>query len=70
MKKISILFLALALAMTLAACEKDGPMEETGEKIDRSVEKTKDKIQDTFDPRGPAEKAGEKIDETVEDVRD
>lgn len=66
MKKFSILFLSLALAMTLAACEKDGPMEQTGEKIDQAVEKTKEKI----DPRGPAEKVGEKIDKTVEEVKE
>ncbi len=65
MRKICILCLILALATVLAACEKEGPMEQTGEKIDQAIEKTKEKI----DPRGPAEKVGEKIDNTVEEVK-
>ncbi|MFA5699697.1 MAG: hypothetical protein WC913_00270 [Desulfuromonas sp.] len=66
MKKIAILFLILGLALTLAACEKKGPMEKAGEKVDQAVEKTKDAI----NPKGPAEKAGEKIDDAAEEVKE
>lgn len=32
--------LALALPLVLMGCEQEGPMEETGENIDRSMEQT------------------------------
>lgn len=40
---------AFALAMTLSACEEQGPAEELGEKIDESVNDTKRAIQDAAD---------------------
>ncbi|MDD2557770.1 MAG: hypothetical protein PHH87_05685 [Desulfuromonas sp.] len=52
--------------MSLAACEKKGPMEKAGENVDRAVEK----IEDTLNPKGPAEKAGEKVDKAVKNVKD
>ncbi len=42
---------ALLLAVTLAACEKKGPAETAGEKIDNAAERAGEQI----------EKAGEKI---------
>ncbi len=66
MKKPLALFLALGLSLALTACEKDGPMEEAGEKVDRAVEKTKDAL----NPKGPAEKAGEKIDAAAEEIKE
>ena len=54
--------LGVALAGTLlwaSACRhEEGPAERAGEKLDR----TRDKIVDTIDPKGPAEKAGRAID--------
>lgn len=57
LKKLSILSISLLLATGLFACEKkttvekiqdavnpQGPMEKAGEKIDESVEKTKDAV--------------------------
>ncbi|MEP2775517.1 MAG: hypothetical protein ABJQ29_03900 [Luteolibacter sp.] len=45
----------------VTSCEKKGPAETTGEKIDEVVED----IQDSVDPKGPMEKAGEKVDEAL-----
>jgi hypothetical protein len=63
---------AVALSVTLASggvlgvagCERKGPAERAGEKIDRAAEETKDKL----DPAGPAEKAGKKVDRAVDDL--
>jgi predicted small lipoprotein YifL len=49
MNGIRKLFLALAAAavlLSLGACEKKGPFEKAGEKIDKAGEKTGDKIKD------------------------
>lgn len=45
----------------MTSCEKEGPAETTGEKIDEAVEE----IKDTVDPKGPMEEAGEKVDEAL-----
>ena len=39
-------FAIVAFATTLTACQKEGPMERAGKKVDNAVEKTGDKIQD------------------------
>ena len=49
-------------AVGLTACEKKGPAEKAGDKIDKAVEK----IDDAIDPKGPAEKAGRKIDKALD----
>ena len=49
MNAIKKLFLVLAAAVftfSLGACERKGPMEKAGEKIDKAAEKTGDKIKD------------------------
>jgi len=43
------------------ACDK-GPMQRTGERIDRATD------QDKVIGKGPAEKSGKKIDETVKEL--
>ena len=50
--------LTAALVLSLTGCEKKGPAEKAGQKIDNAGENVKDAI----NPKGPAEKAGEKID--------
>ena len=63
------LVFSLALAVGgafLSSCERKGPAERAGEKMDKSVDKLKEKI----DPSGPAEKAGKKIDDAVDDLKD
>ncbi len=36
---------AVAMVFTLAACEKEGPMERAGKKIDNAAEKVGDKVE-------------------------
>jgi hypothetical protein len=43
--------LALLAAAFLAACEREGPLERAGEKVDRAIERTGDKIEDATDRR-------------------
>lgn len=47
---------SLMLVFSLASCEKKGPAEKAGEKIDKAVEKAGEKV----------EKAGDKIKEKTE----
>ena len=64
MKKLTIAAAVLAaLSLTLTACEKKGPAEKLGEKIDESIEKVQ------HGDEGTMEKAGRKVDEAVEDAR-
>lgn len=70
LKKLSILFASLLIAAGLSACEQKGTAEKMGEKIDQTVEKAKDKVEDMAKPEGPMEKVGKKIDETVENTKE
>ena len=70
LKKLSILSASLLIAAGLFACEQKGAAEKIGEKIDQTVEKAKEKIEDVTKPEGPMEKAGKKIDETVESAKE
>ena len=68
-KVTTVLVISLALAVggaLLSSCEREGPAERAGEKMDESVNKLKEKI----DPSGPAEKAGKKLDDAVDDLKD
>jgi uncharacterized protein YjbJ (UPF0337 family) len=57
MLKRLIMFLSLIiLAAGIAGCEKEGPAEKAGEKIDEAIEQAGDKL----------EKAGDKIEEKTE----
>ena len=77
MKKnyIATLLFATTLALTLLTfgCDSQGPAEKAGEKIDKSVESTKDaagQAADKLTGQGPAEKVGESIDETAEKMKE
>jgi len=50
--------LLLALTLGLIACEKEGPAEKAGEKVDEAVEKMGDQL----------EKAGDKMEEATDKV--
>ena len=68
-KVTTALAISLAVAvggMFLSSCEREGPAERAGEKMDKSVDKLKEKV----DPSGPAEKAGKKLDNAVDDLKD
>jgi hypothetical protein len=63
--KLAAILMAAVLAtaaLGLTACEKKGPAEKAGDKIDKAVEK----VGDAIDPKGPAEKAGRKIDKALD----
>ena len=52
--------IALSFAVAgLAACDKDGPMERAGEKIDDAAKKTGESV----------EKAGEKLEDAAKDAK-
>jgi len=70
LKKLSVLSAGLLIAAGLFACEQKGPAEKAGEKFDRAVEQTQEKIEDATKPEGPMERAGKKIDEVVEDTKE
>jgi hypothetical protein len=68
-RPIAAVVLAVVLAggsTMLLGCEREGPAERFGEKVDETQEKLKDKL----NPDGPAEKAGKKLDKAVDDVTD
>ena len=56
LKKLPILLIVFYLAGGLAACEKEGPAEKAGKKIDQTMEKMGDQIED----------AGDKVKEATE----
>lgn len=70
LKKLSILFTGLLLAAGLAACEQKGSAEKIGAKIDQTIEKAKDKVEEVTRPEGPMEQAGKKIDQAVQDTKE
>jgi predicted small lipoprotein YifL len=46
LKKLFLVGAVAAVALSLGACERKGPFEKAGEKIDKAGEKTGDKIKD------------------------
>ncbi len=62
MKQALLLSLCLIpFIAPLTSCERKGPAETTGEKIDNAAEEIKDAVE----PKGPVEKAGEKVDDAL-----
>jgi hypothetical protein len=61
---IRILFVMLAVMM-VSGCERKGPMERTGERLDEIGENIKEG-ESPLKKKGPMEKAGEAIDDSVE----
>jgi len=55
-RKVLLLVCSLMLVFSLASCEKKGPAEKAGEKIDKAIEKTGEKV----------EKAGDEIKKKTE----
>lgn len=77
LKNLCISVFAAGLLLITTGCEKEGPAEKAGEKIDQAVEETKENlnearetVEDKIKTDGPAEEAGEKIDEAVEEARE
>ena len=65
-KKLTLAILTVLTVMVvgLAACEKKGPAEAAGEKIDNAAEKAGDKIDHA------ADKVGEKLNEVGDKIKD
>jgi hypothetical protein len=59
---IAVMLALTVAALPLAGCEREGPSERAGEKVDRAIDDAKDKL----DPKGPGEKAGEKVDDALD----
>jgi ABC-type transporter MlaC component len=64
-----LLSVVMLLAVGLAGCESEGPVEKAGKKIDEAMESIKETAQEATDKDGPAEKAGEKLDEALDQVK-
>lgn len=62
-KLLSAIWVAL-IVMGLAACDKKGPAERAGERIDNATERAGDKIEDAGD------KAAEKMDHAADKIED
>ncbi|MCF8057196.1 MAG: hypothetical protein K9K37_11245 [Desulfocapsa sp.] len=60
LKKILIAVLFGWLTLTVVSCDRQGPAEKVGEKIDKGVEKTGEAI----------EEAGEAVEEEAEEVNE
>lgn len=62
----TVLFPIIFLLLTLAGCEKEGPAEQAGEKIDKAVNTMQEKAADTSDKaREQLEEAGDKVEEAT-----
>lgn len=48
-KALSATLFASVVVITLAGCDRDGPLEEAGEQMDDSIEDTGDAIEDATD---------------------
>lgn len=62
-KNIVLLLCCSWLLLAFAGCERKGPAEKAGEKIDNVTEKVGDKVHDSMDS------VGEKIEETNEKLQ-
>jgi predicted small lipoprotein YifL len=61
LKPIWLAALACTMTLGLAACEKKGPLEQTGEEIDEAVDTLKN---------GGKESTADKLDDAADDVRE
>lgn len=61
-----LLIAGLAVALTACGDDNKGPMEKTGETIDKAAEKTGEKIKEGAEKTGETlEKAGEKVQDAA-----
>nr|WP_320116802.1 hypothetical protein [uncultured Desulfuromonas sp.] len=58
--------MATIVCLGLTGCEKEGPAEQAGKKIDETIEQTSEAV----DAKGLFEKAGEMVDDAVENVKE
>ncbi|HEV8714721.1 MAG TPA: hypothetical protein VGX03_18060 [Candidatus Binatia bacterium] len=65
-KTLSAMLCAGLLVVALGGCEREGPMERAGKKMDEAVED----LREATKKEGPAERAGEKIDKAAEEANE
>jgi hyperosmotically inducible protein len=66
-RKLAILLMAVALGFGIGACERKGPAERAGEKVDKAVEGAGDKVEHAGEKvGGAAERAAEKVEEKTD----
>jgi hypothetical protein len=65
--RLVVISLLTSLLVLAAGCEKEGPAERAGEKLDNAVSEGQDKVGDAVDRVGEKlEKAGKSIQETTQ----
>ena len=62
LRRSTIVIAALTALTLMAGCEK-GPMQKTGERVDRALG------QEPVVGKGPVERAGKDVDKTVDDIK-
>lgn len=66
-KRALLLLCGILLALSFAACKKEGPAEKMGKKVDEAVEQTKEKMEETGKAMEEAtEESAEKMEEATE----
>ncbi len=62
MKRLLMLVLTLSLTFGVVACHQEGPVEQAGEKLDKTGRSIGDAVNP---PKGPAQSVGRSIDRTL-----
>ncbi len=65
-KMLSTMLCVGLLVAALGGCEREGPMERAGKKMDEAVEN----LREATKKEGPAERAGKKIDKAAEEAEE
>jgi hypothetical protein len=65
-KTLSTMLCAGLLVAALSGCEREGPMERAGKKVDEAAES----LSEATRKEGPAERAGKQIDKAAEESRE
>jgi len=66
-KHIAYIAMGCAAAFAVTSCEKEGPAEKAGEKMDNAAEKAGDKVEDATDnAKDKVEDAGDAIEDATD----
>jgi hypothetical protein len=65
-KTLSTMLCAGLFVVALGGCEREGPMERTGKKLDEAAES----LSEAARKEGPAERAGKQIDKAAEETKE
>jgi hypothetical protein len=71
LRSVLVAITALCVVMSVAGCEKEGPAERAGKKIDESVQRAGDDLERAGEKLDDAvREAGEKLEETGEKLQE